>query len=89
MKLKLKYHGLKNLYILPNTLIFLILDNNKFLEEALKLNKNILLISNKRTLSNLSSYTNIIKIITANRNFAVLNFILEIITTAIFHGIIY
>lgn len=89
MKLKLKYHGLKNLYILTNTLIFLILDNNKYVEEALKLNKNVLLISNKSTLNNLSSYTNIIKIITPNKNFAVIHFILEIIATAIFHGIIY
>lgn len=88
IKLKLKYHGLKNLHAFPNTLIFIVLDNNKFLKEILHLNKNIILISNSsNTLKHLWSL-NIIKLLINSKNFVLLNFILEIINTAIFHGIL-
>lgn len=87
IKLKLKYNGLKNLDILPNTLIFINLDKNKYIEEILKLNKNIIIITNNK-LNNFSS-TNIIKIITTNKNYLIIHFILKIIATAIFHGLLY
>lgn len=88
LKLKLKYHGLKNLNSFPNTLIFINLDKNKYLEEALKVNKNIIIISNNNLSNNFLS-PNIIKIITTTKNFVVLHFILKILTTAIFHGLLY
>ena len=84
LKLKLRYHGLKNLNIFPNTFIFIYLDKNKYLEEVLKLNKNIIIISN----NNLDNFLfkNIIKININIKNYNILYFILKIITTAIYHG---
>ncbi len=87
LKLKLKYHGLKNLYSLPNTLIFIVLNNNNLLKEISKLNKNIIFISNNNSTSFHLSPNNI-KIITRIHNFSMIQFILKIINTAIIHGII-
>lgn len=86
LKLKLKYHGLKDLTNIPETILVVNLDKNKFLEEALKLNKNIILVSND-TLSNFSS-VNIVKIVTKSKTFVLVHFILKIIITAILHGIL-
>ena len=86
LKLKLKYHSLKNLNNLPNILIFIYLNNNKYLKEILKLNKNIIIINNN---TNKLYYNNIIQININNKNNNIIYFILKIITTAIYHGILY
>lgn len=86
LKLKLKYDGLKDLHFCPFTLIFISLGKNKLLEEALQLKKNIIIINKGGLKTNVLS--NVIIINMANKNFSLIHFILEIISTAIFHGLL-
>nr|YP_009186577.1 ribosomal protein S2 [Cyclospora cayetanensis]AKO71994.1 ribosomal protein S2 [Cyclospora cayetanensis] len=86
LKLKLKYHGLRNLNIFPNTLIIIILYNNTYLKKILKFKKNIILINNIKNNKYISN--NIINLNT-NINFNTIFFIITIINTAIFHGMLY
>lgn len=82
LKLKLKYTGIKEVNLIPKTILFLNKINTTFLKEAITLNKNIILINTKKINSSLAS----IQLITKNTNYYTLKFILNIITTAILHG---
>lgn len=85
LKLKIKYTGIKCMNTLPNTLIFLLINNNKYLKKIYKINKHIFIITNK--VQN-SSSENVFQLIIKNTNFISILFLLKIITTSIFHGIL-
>ncbi len=86
LKLKLRYHGLKNLNTLPYTFLYINLTNNNLLRETIKLNRNIIVITTN--MLKIFSPTNIIQIITTTNNTIILHFILEILTTSILHGML-
>jgi len=83
IKLKLKYNGIKYLNNLPNTILLLTPTHTSILlKEAIKLNKYIILITDKK-LPFKSTY-NIYKL--TNINLRKLKFIMAIIVTAFIQG---
>lgn len=82
IKLKTNYIGIKQMFDIPNLLIYISINKNILLKN--KLNRNAIIITNQLKYNNY--HENIIEIIIKNITFKKIYYIIKIIATAIFHS---